>query len=541
MAHLHDPCGLVLLNVLLAFVCISTYPKITTLSLASALDLFTGSPGKLEVRLGDNWRLLLCLTVISGAAVIVNNKTLSTKQLRVVGSSQHTSGKRGLRAKQHISMQSLDQYGEMSGSSTPAETRSLTDATDNMEEKEKDENSDTDLEIEDVERSFTNIKGADLYIEACKLVGVVPVSYFIRNMEEPIMNLNHHGLGTKGTKALAIALVNISNNRLDTDGAEAICRMFFNNISNIRAIQLAGNNFNDESAIYFSESLMTNYRVTELDLSHNEFAEKGGELLGQMLANNESLEVLNLSWNHLRMKGAVAFSAGLRANGTLKILDLAWNGFGNEGALALGEALKVNNVLTELDISSNHINNEGTVKLCKGLEVNGNLRILKMAHNPMTVTSAIALVTVVRKNSKSRIEEINISNVLVNEGFIKLLDLVCEIRPELDVIFGGVGGHFTKKQEQRPDAMKLIQNYLDAHKLRLWDFFRNMDKDGNMKIPVADFRRAMMQQSKIPLDRIQVRELIRKLDNAQTGHVDYSRYKVQEPVQEPKEEEVEEV
>ncbi|XP_053139159.1 leucine-rich repeat-containing protein 74A isoform X3 [Hemicordylus capensis] len=471
----------------------------------------------------------------------------------------------------------LDQYGEMSGSSTPAETRSLTDATDNMEEKEKDENSDTDLEIEDVERSFTNIKGADLYIEACKLVGVVPVSYFIRNMEEPIMNLNHHGLGTKGTKALAIALVsnttithlelednwilgegttylvqmlrencyiqelNISNNRLDTDGAEAICRMFFNNISNIRAIQLAGNNFNDESAIYFSESLMTNYRVTELDLSHNEFAEKGGELLGQMLANNESLEVLNLSWNHLRMKGAVAFSAGLRANGTLKILDLAWNGFGNEGALALGEALKVNNVLTELDISSNHINNEGTVKLCKGLEVNGNLRILKMAHNPMTVTSAIALVTVVRKNSKSRIEEINISNVLVNEGFIKLLDLVCEIRPELDVIFGGVGGHFTKKQEQRPDAMKLIQNYLDAHKLRLWDFFRNMDKDGNMKIPVADFRRAMMQQSKIPLDRIQVRELIRKLDNAQTGHVDYSRYKVQEPVQEPKEEEVEEV
>lgn len=38
-------------------------------------------------------------------------------------------------------------------------------------------------------------------------MGVVPVSYFIRNMEESYVNLNHHGLGPKGTKAIAIALV----------------------------------------------------------------------------------------------------------------------------------------------------------------------------------------------------------------------------------------------------------------------------------------------------------------------------------------------
>ena len=38
-------------------------------------------------------------------------------------------------------------------------------------------------------------------------MGVVPVSYFIRNMEESYINLNHHGLGPNGTKAIAIALV----------------------------------------------------------------------------------------------------------------------------------------------------------------------------------------------------------------------------------------------------------------------------------------------------------------------------------------------
>uniref|UniRef100_A0ACB8G4P0 Leucine-rich repeat-containing protein 74A n=1 Tax=Sphaerodactylus townsendi TaxID=933632 RepID=A0ACB8G4P0_9SAUR len=416
-----------------------------------------------------------------------------------------------------------DQNARMSETSLSEEMESALETTDNEEEEEKEraDSCDTDIEIEDAERLFTTITGAELYREACKLVKVIPVSYFIRNMEEPVMNLNHHGLGPKGTKAIAIALVNLSNNHLDTEGAEAICRMFLDNISNIRAIQLAGNNFRDEAAPYFSESLMGNYRVIELDLSHNEFSEKAGELLGQMLANNESLEVLKLSWNQMRMKGAVALGAGIRTNGTLKVLDVSWNGFGNEGAFALGEALKVNSVLVELDISSNHINNEGAIKLSKGLEVNGSLRSLKMSQNPLTVEGALALLTCIRRNSKSRMEELNISNVLVNEGFVRLLDVMCEMRPELDVVYGGVGGHIAKKQEHHPDPMKVIQNYLDKNKMRLWDFFKKMDKDGTTRIGVAEFRKAMLQQSKIPLDRVQVSELVRRLDTGKTGQVDY--------------------
>lgn len=36
------------------------------------------------------------------------------------------------------------------------------------------------------------------------------------------------------------------------------------------------------------------------------------------------------------------------------------------------------------------------------------------------------------------------------------------------------------------------QIYLDINKLKPWDFFKSMDKYGDMKIPVAEFRRAMM-------------------------------------------------
>lgn len=48
-------------------------------------------------------------------------------------------------------------------------------------------------------------------------------------------------------------------------------------------------------------------------------------------------------------------------------------------------------------------------------------------------------------------------NVLVNENFIKLLDFVCQTRPELDVIYGEVEGRISKIPKQHPNPMKLIQ------------------------------------------------------------------------------------
>ncbi|KAF1497268.1 Leucine-rich repeat-containing protein 74A, partial [Eudyptula minor novaehollandiae] len=450
-----------------------------------------------------------------------------------------------------------DHDEETSNTSESPESVSLADAS----AEKATQGSDTDLEVEDPEKAFVGITGTELYLEACRLMEVVPVSHFIQNLAKPYINLNHHGLGPKGVKAIAIALVsnatvthleledncilaegaiciaemlrensslqelNISNNHLDTAGAEAIASLLLDNMSYLHTLQLSGRLWlqlaGRSHCLCTFVSLQGNYQVKELDLSHNEFCEKGGQLLGQMLASNTTLEILDLSWNHLRRQGTVALGTGLRSNSALKVLNLSWNGVGNEGALALGEALKVNTVLVHLDISNNQINNEGAKKLCRGLEVNGKLKILKMANNPLTTEGATALVTSVRKNPKSMMEEINISNVLVNETFIKLLDLVCQTHPELDVIYGEVEGCIAKIPKQHPNPMKVIQNYLKEHNLRLWDFFRNIDKDGNMKIPVAAFQRAMMQQSSIPLDRVQIRELVRKLDRNRTGVVDY--------------------
>ncbi|XP_051833498.1 leucine-rich repeat-containing protein 74A [Antechinus flavipes] len=429
-------------------------------------------------------------------------------------------------------------------------------------EKAQPESYETDLEIEaDSEKTFTTGQ-EDLYREACKLVGVIPVSYFIRNMEEAHMNLSHHGLGPKGTKAIAIALVsnttitrlelednwileegilslmqmlhenyyiqelNVSYNHLGSGGAKIITDFLLENTSSLWSIQLAGNNFKDDAAEMFRNALVSNYRIKELDLSHNSFSEKGGEQLGYMLVLNEGLQTLNLGWNQLHSRGAVAVCYSLRVNVTLKTLDLSWNGFGNEGAQVLGEVLKINSTLSYLDISSNHLNNDGANSLSNGLELNETLRILKMSHNPVTLEGALSIILAVKRNPKSRLEEIDISNVLVTEGFVKQLNGVFSVHPELDVLYGEVIGTISKRVIL-PSALKLIRAYVVSQKITMFEFFKTIDHLGMTKMPVAEFRKALTVQKKVPLNRIQIRELIKTLDPYETGTVDYSAFEEQ--------------
>lgn len=211
-----------------------------------------------------------------------------------------------------------------------------------------EEEAHTDAQVSELKDIRQDLSTEELYLQACKLVGVVPVRYFLRNLGCVTINLNHHGLGPLGGKALAIALVtdmhtttleladnfllaegarylmemlranftiqnlDLSDNHLQSAGAECVAKMLLENIS-IKSLKLAGNKFAEDDAKWFADAFSSNYRVKELDLSHNQFSGRGGEHLGQMIANNDGLEVLDLSWNHLRMKGAVAFCAGLKA------------------------------------------------------------------------------------------------------------------------------------------------------------------------------------------------------------------------------------
>ena len=46
-----------------------------------------------------------------------------------------------------------------------------------------------------------------VYVRSCALVGVAPTSCVLRQLGDATLSLPHHGLGTRGAKALAIALL----------------------------------------------------------------------------------------------------------------------------------------------------------------------------------------------------------------------------------------------------------------------------------------------------------------------------------------------
>ena len=46
-----------------------------------------------------------------------------------------------------------------------------------------------------------------VYVKACARLGIVPSTYFTRNLTEKTLSIPYHGIGAQGAKAVAIAMV----------------------------------------------------------------------------------------------------------------------------------------------------------------------------------------------------------------------------------------------------------------------------------------------------------------------------------------------
>ncbi|KAL5008709.1 hypothetical protein ScPMuIL_014290 [Solemya velum] len=289
----------------------------------------------------------------------------------------------------------------------------------------QEEQFDTDLENEE-ENGVYDPTGRRAYLLACKKLGSIPVSYFLRHMQDEVLSMCHHGLGSQGVAALAHALqnntcvltldlsdnwlegeggehiaemlkencyitdLNISDNKLGSRGMAAISKMLQDNNS-LRSIILSGNEFSDQDASHVAAAMNENVQLVELNLSNNNFGEKAGEILGASLGENETLEELDLSWNAFRQSGAVQLCKGITVNTRLRKLDLSMNGLGNEGAIAIADVIKQNNALQEIYISYNRIGNSGAMALGKALETNETLKVLKLDHNPIGIEGVTAI------------------------------------------------------------------------------------------------------------------------------------------------------
>ncbi|XP_078676218.1 uncharacterized protein LOC144913403 isoform X1 [Branchiostoma floridae x Branchiostoma belcheri] len=420
-------------------------------------------------------------------------------------------------------------------------------------QKDSDEEYDTDLETGDERRDYDPVcEMKRVYLELCERTGVVPASYFLRHVTSDVLDMSYHGLGAMGARCIAIPLhtntyitqlslednwlcgeggkhiadmlkencyiseLNLANNKLGSVGAQAICEMLQENTT-LKALNLAGNEFRDKDGQLFVDALQNNYQLKEVNLSYNLFSD--GEHIGNAIAANDSMVQLDLSWNQLRGKGALAICNGLKLNTTLKCLDVSWNGFADEGALGFAEALKFNNVLTSLDITNNRITYQGAAYLAKGVAENDTLKSLRVGKNPVMMKGALQLLDAVRINSRTALELLDLTDVLLSPEFIQLLEEVKEKHPDFRIQHGGVAGEIAQKIK-RANPMLVLRDALRQTHSRLIDFFKSFDKEGDLTVTVEEFK-AGLQREDIHLDPIQLWDLFRALDRDEDGMVNY--------------------
>ncbi|XP_028513893.1 leucine-rich repeat-containing protein 74B isoform X1 [Exaiptasia diaphana] len=407
-----------------------------------------------------------------------------------------------------------------------------------------DDEYDTDLEAE-VPHEDYDPTGKNVYLSCCKSLDVTPVSYFIRHIRDPKVKLRHRGLGPKGTKAMAIALVlntsitsldlhdnalepdggtyiadmlkencfvqelDISSNNIGNKGCQAICEMLQVN-TNLQKLDLSDNKLTDKESQYIADAMRGNEKLLWLDLSNNRFSENSGENLGLGIVSNDSLEYLNLSWNHIRKKGAIQISHGIRSNCTLKTINLSYNGFTDDGALALGEAIKFNNTLIELDISNNRITNLGAMCLSKGIESNNTLEVLKIGYNPIQSDGLASIVNASLSYCDSALATLYCQDIYLDKNFHDLLHEVNKMKPEFKVVPSPRAGG--------KDPMKALQRYIEEDRDRWLELFTDCSDDVSNMVTRKNFIN-VLKKTGLNLKDDEMSRLLQQLDPTRTGMV----------------------
>ncbi|WAR20160.1 LR74B-like protein [Mya arenaria] len=356
-----------------------------------------------------------------------------------------------------------------------------------------DDEWDTDLEEagETPRRRFISEDQArQVYLAACRQLDIVPAHCFVKGVDTDVINLNFQGLGARGTRAVATAMVDLSENGLDSAAAELLASVFREN-DTLQSLKLAGNNFKDRDAEHFAAILAIGQftGLRKLDLSHNNFGDVGAEILGKALDNNETLTELNLAWNQIRKDGIHHISKGIADNNSLKLLDLSGNGVDNDAADCIGRALAANRYLITLNLASNRIGLQGVVYIFTGIAKNETLNTILLTGNPLTQQGPTAALKLLQQSETSVLEKLEIADACVAREFYSVLEEV---------------------QQRRP-------------KFQVFDLFKQMDADRNCSLTREELVTGLGRLG-CPLDTRQLDQLINALDVDHSGEIDVEEF-----------------
>lgn len=100
-----------------------------------------------------------------------------------------------------------------------------------------------------------------------------------------------------------------------------------------------------------------------------------------------------------------------------------------------------------------------------------------------------------------------------------LLKVMNEKNADLKVYHGGLGGA-PQKAAGRPKPMRVLREYIKNNQMRVFDFFKSLDKDKSMSISIPEFV-AGLKETGVPLRHDELVTLVRSLDLDGDGEIDY--------------------
>uniref|UniRef100_A0A672GN43 Leucine rich repeat containing 74A n=1 Tax=Salarias fasciatus TaxID=181472 RepID=A0A672GN43_SALFA len=249
----------------------------------------------------------------------------------------------------------------------------------------QDQDWDTDLD-EDGTRGLSR---AEVYLQACRRIGAVPVSAFVRAVSDTTVNLNHYGVGPRGARALAVAL-KVTDDKVVTK------------------LELEDNRLKAEGTRYLMKMLQSNTTIESLLESSSWCIVSVHRSKGDRRSIKQ-LRIFSASLSiSLSLSLSLSVSLSLlcpQVNSTLKQLLLSHSSLGGTEAKSLSQALTENRTLELLDLSANAMDDEAAGLLSLGLTSNPTLRVLKVRHLPLMLVCLLKAAL----SNKSALENLDIS------------------------------------------------------------------------------------------------------------------------------------
>jgi len=219
-----------------------------------------------------------------------------------------------------------------------------------------------------------------------------------------MLNLSSTGITADGLRDIIIAIgqnvyleevqLKAKDNAFGDRGA-AVFACGFDQMKNVRALDLADNDLGDDGVAVVAHALCQNEGLKFLDISGNLSAKakrtqpgsRAVEALVALLESDcplESLELRGGKSAQPRLEDLLTFIYAIGVNDSLLQLNVNGNGMGNKGAIALGKMLQTNKTLHTLHWDDNGTTLPGFQAFLIGLDRNRALKTMPLPVNDIS-------------------------------------------------------------------------------------------------------------------------------------------------------------